>query len=153
MSKRKRNPDHVRRRQQPSESNEAIEKRLNELVKPAVFSQLAYYRQLGMRDRILTLPLMVAAVLTILWRQVPSVRELTRMLNREDLLWCQAVKVSQPSLSERLLVFPAELFERVYKDRVPQLIQRWEQRQNGAASRRGEKVREFRPLLTLAMCE
>ena len=129
MSKRKRNPDHVRRRQQPSESNEAIEKRLNELVKPAVFSQLAYYRQLGMRDRILTLPLMVAAVLTILWRQVPSVRELTRMLNREDLLWCQAVKVSQPSLSERLLVFPAELFERVYKDLVPQLIQRWEQRQ------------------------
>jgi Transposase DDE domain len=129
MNKRKKNPDHVRGRHLPSENNEAIEKRLNELVKPAVFSQLASYRQLGLRDRILSLPLMVAAVLTILWRQVPSVRELTRLLNREELLWCQAVKVSQPSLSERLLVFPAELFERVYKALLPHLIERWGQRQ------------------------
>jgi hypothetical protein len=129
MNKRKKHPDHVRRRNQPSESNEAIENRLKELVKPAVFSQLNYYRELGMRDRILTLPLMIAAILTILWRQVPSVRELTRMLNREDLLWCKAVKVSQQSLSERLLVFPAALFERVYKELLPQLSARWEQRQ------------------------
>jgi len=129
MNKKKKNPDHVRQRNQPSASNEAIEKRLNELVKPAVFSQLTYYRALGMRDRILTLPLMIAAILTILWRQVPSVRELTRMLNREDLLWCQAVQVSQQSLSERLLVFPSALFERVYKELLPHLMARWEQRQ------------------------
>ena len=82
-----------------------------------------------MRDRILTLPVMVALTLTILWRQVPSVRELTRMLVREDLLWCKAVKVSQPSLSERLLVFPAELFERVYKALLPELKARWQARQ------------------------
>ena len=62
---KKKNPDHVRGRHLPSESNKVIEKRLNELVKPAVFSQLAYYQQLGLRDRILTLPLMVAAVLTM----------------------------------------------------------------------------------------
>jgi len=129
MNKRKKNPDPVRQRNQPTASNEVIEQRLNELVKPAVFSQMSYYKGLGMRDRLLTLSLMIAVVLTILWRQVPSVRELTRMLNREDLLWCQAVKVSQPSLSERLLVFPAELFERVYKALLPQLIDRWGQRQ------------------------
>jgi len=129
MNKKKKNPDHARQRNQPSASNEAIEKRLNELVKPAVFSQLTYYRALGMRDRILTLPLMIAAILTILWRQVPSVRELTRMLNRGDLLWCQAVQVSQQSLSERLLVFPSALFERVYKELLPHLMARWEQRQ------------------------
>lgn len=129
MNKRKKHPDHVRRRNQPSESNEVIENRLKALVKPAVFSQLNYYRGLGMRDRILTLPLMIAAILTILWRQVPSVCELTRMLNREELLWCQAVKVSQQSLSERLLVFPAVLFERVYKALLPQLCANWEQRQ------------------------
>jgi hypothetical protein len=130
MSKQKRrNPDHVRRRNRPSENNEEIENRLLELLTPAVLGQMAYYRQLGMRSRILTLPLMVAAVLTLLWRQVPSVNELTRMLAREDLLWCTAVKVSQQSLSERFLVFPCELFERVYKALLPRLQERWEERQ------------------------
>jgi len=79
MNKRKKNPDPVRQRNQPTASNEVIEQRLNELVKPAVFSQMSYYKGLGMRDRLLTLPLMSAVVLTRLWRQVPSVRELTRV--------------------------------------------------------------------------
>jgi hypothetical protein len=113
----------------PSASNEEIERRLQGLLTPAVFSQSAYYRQLGMRSRILNLPLMVALVLTILWRQVPSVRELTRMLAREDLLWCEAVEVSQQALSERFLIFPAELFERVYKALLPDLKKRWDERQ------------------------
>jgi DDE family transposase len=130
MAKRKtRNPDHVRRKNVPGPDNEAIEAQLTELVSPAVANQMAYYRQLGLRSRILNLPLMVAAVLTILWRQVPSVHELTRMLAREDLLWCQAVKVSQQALSQRLLSFPAVLFEGVLKELLPQLHQRWQERQ------------------------
>jgi Transposase DDE domain len=122
------NPDHIRRRNMPSASNEAIEKRLNELLLPAIMSQVSYYRELGMRSRILTLPLMIAAVLTILWRQVPSVHELCRMIGREELLWCEKAKVSQQAVSERFLVFPAELFERVYKALIPPLKERWEQR-------------------------
>ena len=130
MAKRKRgNADHVRRRNVPGPDNEVIEARLQELISPAVANQLAYYRQLGLRSRILNLPLMVAAVLTILWRQVPSVHELTRLLAREDLLWCQAVKVSQQALSQRFLGFPAELFERVLKELLPKLEARWHQRQ------------------------
>jgi hypothetical protein len=130
MAKRKtRNPDHVRRKNVPGPDNEAIEAQLTDLVSPAVANQLAYYRQLGLRSRILNLPLMVAAVLTILWRQVPSVHELTRMLAREDLLWCQVVKVSQQALSQRFLSFPAVLFEGVLKELLPQLRQRWQQRQ------------------------
>lgn len=113
----------------PGPDNEVIEARLAELVSPAVANQMAYYRQLGLRSRILNLPLMVAAVLTMLWRQVPSVHELTRMLAREDLLWCQAVKVSQQALSQRFLSFPAELFERVLKEILPQLQSRWHERQ------------------------
>jgi Transposase DDE domain len=129
MSKDKQiNPDHIRRRNKPSENNAAIEARLKALLTPAVFGQMSYYRQLGMRSRILTLPLMIAAVLTILWRQVPSVHELCRLLAREDLLWCQAVKVRQQSLSERFLVFPAELFERVYKALLPDLQKHWADR-------------------------
>jgi Transposase DDE domain len=129
MSKKKINSDHVRRRNRPTANDEVIEQQMQELLSPAVFNQEAYYRSLGMRSRILNLPLMVAALVTLLWRQVPSVHELTRLLNREDVLWCKAVKVSQQALSERLLVFPATLFERVYKDLVPRLIASWNQRQ------------------------
>ena len=43
-------------------------------------------------------------------------QELTRLLEREDLLWCRATKVAQQSLSERFLEFPASVFERVFKD-------------------------------------
>jgi hypothetical protein len=113
----------------PGPDNEAIEQQLSDLVSPAVTSQMGYYRQLGLRNRLLSLPLMVAAVLTILWRQVPSVHELSRLLAREDLLWCRAIKVSQQALSERFLVFPAELFEGVLKELLPGLKQRWQQRQ------------------------
>lgn len=130
MAKRKtRNPDHVRRKNVPGPDNEAIEAQLTELISPAVANQQAYYRQLGLRSRILNLPLMVGAVLTMLWRQVPSVHELTRMLAREDLLWCQAVKVSQQALSQRFLSFPAVLFEGVLKELLPHLYQHWQARQ------------------------
>ena len=128
-TKKPRNPDHVRRRNMPSVDNEEVESRLKALLTPVVWQQMAYYRQLGLRDRILNLPLMVALVLTLLWRQVPSVHELTRILAREDLLWCKAVEVRQQSLSERFLVFPAELFERVLKTLLPTLVERWNERQ------------------------
>ena len=79
--------DHARNRTHPNVDNQAISQQLENLVKPCVYNQLAYYRGLEMRARILSLPLMLAAVLTLVWRQVPSVRELNRMLAREDLLW------------------------------------------------------------------
>lgn len=123
-----RNPDHVQRHNTPSPNNEAIASQLSALLTPAIFAQQGYYRQLGLRDRILNLSLMVAVVLTLLWRQVPGVQELTRLLAREDLLWCRATKVSQQALSERFLTFPAELFERVFKDLLPQLQDNWRQR-------------------------
>ena len=50
---------------------------------------------MGLRERILTLPLMVAAVLTLLWRDVPGVTELSRLLATEGFLWCGRIKVSQ----------------------------------------------------------
>lgn len=129
MPKRtRRNPDHVQRHNTPSPNNEAIANQLEALLTPAITAQQAYYRQLGLRARILNLSLMVAAVLTLLWRQVPSVQELTRLLAREDLLWCRAAKVSQQALSERFLEFPSELFERVFKDLLPLLQLRWQQR-------------------------
>jgi hypothetical protein len=70
----------------------------------------------------------VAAVITLLWRDVPSVRELTRILGREGFLWCQPTQVSQQALSERFLTFPAELFERVFQELLPELAKKWQPR-------------------------
>ena len=70
--------DHVQRHNTPRQDNEVIANQLEALLTPAVSAQQAYYRQLGLRSRILNLPLMVAVVLTLLWRQVPGVQELTR---------------------------------------------------------------------------
>ena len=67
QSTQPRNPDHVRRTNRPSADNEVIQERIKSLLTPAVFGQLAYYRSLGLRGRILGLPVMVAAVLTMLW--------------------------------------------------------------------------------------
>lgn len=77
--------DHARNRSHPNVDNQVISQQLEELVKPCVYNQLVYYRSLGMRERILSLPLMLAAILTLVWRQVPSARELNRMLARENL--------------------------------------------------------------------
>lgn len=129
MTKKKpRNPDHVRPRQQPQADVPAISEQLQTLLSPLVYAQQSYYRSLGLRARILTLPLMVAAILTLIWRQVPSVHELTRLLARENLLWATAVKVSQQALSERFLTFPASVFERVFHDLLPHLRDRWQAR-------------------------
>lgn len=127
-SNRKTNRDHAKKTQRPMVEDEVIAAQLEALVKPAIMAQENYYRQLGLRDRILNLPLMVAAVLTLLWRDVAGVRELTRMLTREGFLWCSSTQVSQQAISQRFLTFPAELFERVFKELQPELRKAWRER-------------------------
>lgn len=107
------NPDHARRTHVPAPPDPEIQQRLSELLLPIMAGESDYYRELGLRNRLLNLPLMLALVLTMIWRQVPGVCTLQRMLGRERLLWAQPCSVSQASLSERFLSFPAVLFERV----------------------------------------
>jgi len=71
---------------------------------------------------------MMAAVLTLLWRDVAGVRELTRILARDGFLWCNPTKVSQQAVSQRFLTFPAELFEKVFKDLLPSIRTAWHNR-------------------------
>lgn len=129
QSSKPRNPDHVRRTNRPSPDNAVIEERIKSLLTPAVDGQLAYYRRLGHRNRILGLVVMVAAILMLLWRQVPSVCELAKILAREDLFWTPRVKVSQQALSKRFLNFPADIFQRILMDLLPKLRERWAARQ------------------------
>ncbi len=119
------NRDHAKKKHRPMVEDEAIASQLEALLTPAITSQENYYRQLGLRDRILNLPLMVAAVLTLLWRDVAGVTELTRILAREGFLWCSPKSVSQQAISQRFLTFPAQLFEKVFKDLLPSLKASW----------------------------
>jgi hypothetical protein len=129
MSLRKTNRDHAKKKHHPLIENEVITSHLQALLTPAIFNQQALYRQLGLRNRILNLPFMVAAVLTLLWRNVPGVQELTRLLHKEGFLWIEANQVTQKALSTRFLTFPAILFEKVLLELLFHLRQQWTNRQ------------------------
>ena len=79
-----------------------IAEHLTALLTPTIKSQSNFFRELGLRERVLTLPLMVAAVLTLLWRDVPGVTELARLLETEGFLWCKRTKVTQQALSKNI---------------------------------------------------
>lgn len=131
MSKSKKlNRDHAKKTQRPMLEDEVIANQLEALLTPAITNQENYYRQLKLRDRILNLPFMIAAVLTLLWRDVAGVTELTRILAREGFLWCNPAQVSQQAISSRFLTFPYVLFERVFKDLLPHLREAWHSRNN-----------------------
>lgn len=108
--------------------DESVERLLEEVVRPAVYSQIAAYWDAGLRQRILTLPVMVAVVLSMLWRQMGSVTELVRTLRDEGVLWAKSVKVSQQAVSQRLQRFPQELFHAVLMEVMPVMHQRWQKR-------------------------
>lgn len=106
-----------------------VERWLSEIVHPATFAQLAHYRELGLRERILTLPITVALVLSLLWRQLSGVCELVRLLGSEGLLWVtEPVTVTQQAVSERLRTLPADLFQRILVDVLVQMEERWQER-------------------------
>lgn len=116
--------DHARPRHHPHGIDPVIEQHLTELVSPATYELADYYHRLGLRERVLTLPVMLSLVLTLIWRQVPAVSTLVQMLSRDQLLWTPPVHVSQQAVSERLRTLPAALFREVVHAVVPQLQDR-----------------------------
>ena len=108
--------------------DEQTAQRIREVIHPATLAQVGYYQQLGLRERTLTLPVMVAVVISLVWRQFASVSETLRALETEGLLWADPMHVSQQAMSERLHRFPAELFRRVLHDVLPVMQSRWQQR-------------------------
>ena len=122
------NPDHKRRTHVPAPNDAAIEARLTAFVQPAIFAELDYYRQLGKRNRILNLPVMLALILGLIWRRVPGVCALQRLLARERILWAERKTVSQSALSDRFLDCPAVLIERVLYRVLARLPERFRAR-------------------------
>lgn len=118
-----------RRRQNTAPPDAIIEQRLTEIIHPATLNQVAHFSALGLRERTLNLPLMMAFVCSLIWRGLGSVTEAVRLLADEGLLWSTAITVRQQSVSQRLRTLPAALFEGVFTEVLPQLHQRWRQRQ------------------------
>jgi hypothetical protein len=116
--------DHVRPRGVPAPTSEEVETRLAEVVGPATYAVAEQYRRYGLRWRVLTLPVMVALLVALVWRRVPSVRALASLLGREQLLWTPPRQVSQQALSQRLRCLPADLLGEVLHETLPALAQR-----------------------------
>lgn len=104
---------------------EEIEHRLIDVLTPSAFAPLRHADpQVKRRDRLLTLPVMTALVVNLVWRRIPSVTEVLRVLAREGLLWVQALRVSKQAVSQRLATLPACLFAQVFADVLERLAQR-----------------------------
>ena len=60
-SKKRINRDHAKKKNSPQIENEAIANHLEDLLIPAMAAQKTFYRQLNLRERILTLPSLVTS--------------------------------------------------------------------------------------------
>ena len=81
----------------------AVAERLTEIVHPATLAQVSSFHRLGLRARVLTLPVMMGLVLGLLWRQLGGVNELVRVVQRERLLWVEPLReLTQQALAQRL---------------------------------------------------
>lgn len=109
---------------------EAVVARLTEIVHPATLAQVSYFHRMGLRARLLTLPVMVALVLSLLWRSIGSISELVRVVHTEAVLWVPPLRdLTQQALAQRLRTLPAALFGRVLQTLLPVLQGRWQARQ------------------------
>ena len=99
--------------------------RLTALIHPLTIAHMGHYHDLGLRQRLLTLPVVQALVLSMIWRQIDSVRSAVLLLEREGFLWTSPIRVSHQALNQRLRTLPASLFRRVLFDLLPLLHARW----------------------------
>jgi DDE family transposase len=126
-----------------------IEARLTELIHPATYAQVAAFHARGLRERILTLPVMMAFVLSLIWRHLGSVSEAVRVLREEGLLWVSAQEVSQSAVEQRLRGLPPLLFQRVLLALLPHMHERWRERKRPLAPAIEWAQRHFTAVLAL----
>ena len=112
------NPDHRRQTQVPAPPIAQIEQQLFSLLTPCCFKPLRLAQgEKKRRDRLLTLPVMMAIVVSLVYRQIPGLSEIQRVLESEGLLWVEALSVSKQAISKRLQTLPAALFAQVFEPR------------------------------------
>lgn len=67
---------------------------------------------------------MLAIVLGLVYRKLPGLSEMVRVLAQEGLLWVEPLGVSKQAISQRLKMLPARLFEALFEQVLVQLQQR-----------------------------
>src|SRR6185436_6888032 len=97
---------------------------LTALLTPALFAPRQLERRdprnparlIRLRARILTLPVMVALVVSLVWRRLGSIAEVQRVLVQDGLLWVSPLQVSEQAIAKRLDTLPASALAAAFAD-------------------------------------
>jgi hypothetical protein len=107
--------DFRHRSQIPLPAVDEVEQRLMDVLSPSLLAPRQLERRdprqpdrlIRMRQRLLTLPVMVAILVSLVWRRVPSIAEVQKVLSREGLLGVAPRRVSPQAITKRLDGLPA----------------------------------------------
>jgi hypothetical protein len=103
---------------------EEVEQRLLDVLTPSLLAprQLERHdprqpqRLIRMRQRLLTLPVIVAIIVSLVWRRVPSIAEVQKVLAREGMLGVAPLQVSAQAITKRLDVLPAAVVGQLFAE-------------------------------------
>lgn len=136
------NPDLRRQCQSPALEIPQMVEELTQYLTPTLFTPLKYLQgnhEKFMRDRLLNLPVMVALVLSLVYRQIAGLSEAVRVLKEEGLLWVKPLEVSKQAVSKRLMNLPCEIWGVLLK----QVLEKSQRKpQNLKIEARWQKVRQ-----------
>jgi Transposase DDE domain len=116
--------DFRHRSQIPLPAVEDVEQRLMDVLSPSLLAprQLERrdprqpHRLIRMRQRLLTLPVIVAITVSLVWRRVPSIAEVQKILAHEGLLGGAPLQVSSQAIIKRLDVLPAAVLGQLWTE-------------------------------------
>ena len=112
------------RSQIPMPAVEEVEQRLLDVLSPSLLAPRQLERRdprqpqrlIRMRQRLLTLPVIVAIMVSLVWRRVPSIAEVQKVLAREGLLGVAPLRVSPQAITKRLDVLPAAVMGQLFAE-------------------------------------
>jgi hypothetical protein len=118
------NPDFRHRVPGPLPNVAEIEAELTALLTPGLFAPRQLERRdprnpergIRLRARILTLPVMVALVVSLVWRRLGSIAEVQRVVVQDGLLWISPLQVSEQAIAKRLDTLPASALAAVFRE-------------------------------------
>lgn len=128
----------------PAPSSEELEARLRDWISPGTFANLKTVsdKSRQLRERVLTLPVMVAIVLSLVYRQMSGLSAALRVLEQEGLLWAEAQSVSKQALSNRMRTLPATLFAQLFEQVLARMHSQGRTPAQRLPSSRGQAVEQ-----------
>jgi Transposase DDE domain len=129
QSRHRSHSDFRHRSQIPMPAITDVEQRLFDVLSPSLLAPRPLERHdprqpqrvIRMRQRLLTLPVLVAIIVSLVWRRIPAVAEVQRVLAREGLLWEPPLPVSPQAITKRLDVMPAAVIGQRFAEVCPRL--------------------------------